>query len=66
MKKKPLVSIIITYYKKKKYILDTLNSLLSQTYNNYEIIFVYDQKEKSDLNYLMKVFRKFKKKKDNY
>lgn len=63
MKKKPLVSIIITYYKKKKYILDTLNSLLSQTYNNYEIIFVYDQKEKSDLNYLMKVFRKFKKKK---
>ena len=62
MKKKPLVSIIITYFKKKEYILNTLNSLLDQTYNNYEVILVYDQKEKSDLKYLKDICRKFKKK----
>ena len=40
--KKPLVSIVISYYSKKKYINRTLNSILNQTYKNYELIFVYD------------------------
>ena len=45
MKKKPLISIVITYYKKRFY-KKTLESILNQTYKNYEVIFVYDQEEK--------------------
>ena len=37
-----LVTIIIPYYKKKKYIKSTLNSIFKQTYYNYEIIIVDD------------------------
>ena len=39
---KDLVSIIIPYYKKKKYILKTINSILNQSYNQFEIIIIYD------------------------
>ncbi len=63
MKKKPLISVIITYYKKISFIKSTLQSIFNQTYKNYEIIFVYDQKEKKDLAYIKKILSKFKKKK---
>tara|TARA_Y100001970_G_C14067672_1_gene767579 strand:- start:394 stop:1146 length:753 start_codon:yes stop_codon:yes gene_type:complete len=63
MKKKPLISIVITYYKKKKYIKKTLNSILNQSYKNYEVIFVYDDEEKEDLKYIKKLIILFKKKK---
>ena len=63
MKKKPLISIIITYYKKRDFIKRTLQSILDQTYKNYEIIFVYDQEEKKDLEFIKKILLKFKKKK---
>ena len=46
-----LVSIIIPYYKKKEYILKTINSVLNQSYNNYEIIIIYDDENLSDLDY---------------
>ena len=49
MKKKPFVSIIITYFNKKKFIKKTLKSILNQTYKNYEIIFVYDDNNKNDI-----------------
>lgn len=38
----PLVSIIITTYNGKDYILETINSILSQTYKNFELIIVDD------------------------
>ena len=63
MKKKPLISIVITYYKKKKYIKKTLNSILNQSYKNYEVIFVYDDEEKEDLKNIKKLIILFKKKK---
>ena len=50
-----LVSVIIPYFKKKKYIADTLNSVLNQTYNNLEVIIIYDDPEKTDLNYIKKL-----------
>ena len=50
MKKKPLISVIITYYKKKLFISKTLKSILNQTYKNYELIFVYDDTDKTDDN----------------
>ena len=63
MKTKPLVSIIITYYKKKSFIKKTLNSLLNQNYSNYEVIFVYDDENLEDLSSVKIFLKKFKKKK---
>ena len=51
-KKEPLISIVITYYKKKKFIKKTINSIFMQNYKNYEIILVYDDDDKNDLKYL--------------
>ena len=59
---KPKVSVIITYYKKKTYILKTINSILNQTYKNIEVIFVYDDSNQEDLKYIKKILNKFKKK----
>ena len=50
-----LVTIIIPYYKKKKYIKSTLNSIFKQTYYNYEIIIVYDDSNHDDLNNIKKI-----------
>ena len=50
-----LVSVIIPYFKKKKYIGDTIKSILNQTYNNFEIIIIYDDPEKKDLDYIEKL-----------
>ena len=45
-----LVSIIIPYHKKKSSISNTIKSVLNQTYKNFEIIIIYDDENKSDLN----------------
>ena len=60
--KKKLVSIIIPYFKKKKYFLKTISSIKSQTYKKFEIIVIYDDIDKSDLNFIQKlsVTKKFK------
>lgn len=60
---KPKVSVIITYYKKKAYILKTINSILNQTYKNFEIVFVYDDNDQKDLKYIQTLLKKFTKKK---
>ncbi len=44
-----LVSVIVPYFKKKKFIEKTINSILSQTYKNLEIIIVYDDENHADL-----------------
>ena len=51
-----LVSVIIPFYKKRKFISETLSSILEQTYENIEIVIVYDDLEKDDLNFLRKNF----------
>ena len=63
MKKPPLVSIVITYFKKKKYIKKTLNSIFNQSYKNFELIFVYDDSNISDFQFIKKLLFKFKRKK---
>ena len=60
-KKKLLISIIIPYYKKKKFILQTLKSVIKQTFKNFEVIIIYDDSDLSDY-YFIKNFIKNKKK----
>ena len=55
-----LVSIIIPYFKKREYITATLNSVLKQTYKNFEILIIYDDQEKEDLKFLKKLIRQIK------
>lgn len=52
-----LVSIIIPYFKKKKYINKTIKSILNQTYKKFEIIIIYDDTSKKDLPYLKKLIK---------
>ena len=59
----PKVSVIVTFYKKSAYIKETLNSILNQTYKNYELIFVYDDEDRNDLLYVKKLLKSFRKKK---
>jgi len=55
------VSVIIPYYKKKFFFLNTLKSALNQTYRNFEILIIYDDPSRTDLNYIKKII-KFNKK----
>ena len=55
-----LVSIIIPYYKKKKFLKEAIYSVLNQSYRKFEIIIVYDDEDLSDLSYIQEL-----KKKDN-
>ena len=57
-----LVSVIVPYFRKKKYFKKCINSIFNQTYSNIEIIIVYDDENKYDLNYI----KSFKIKKKNF
>ena len=52
-----LVSVIIPYFKKKKYIADALQSVLNQTHSNLEIIIIYDDPKKEDLEYIKNLIK---------
>ena len=56
-----LVSIIIPYYKKKKYINNTITSIINQTYKNFEIIIIYDDEDTSDLKFISEMQKKDKR-----
>ena len=57
---KSLVSIIVPYYKKKHFLKKTINSILKQTYKNYEIILIYDDVDKTDLAFIKNMLKKIK------
>lgn len=56
-----LVSIIIPYYRKKKYIKQTLQSIISQNYKHFEIIIIYDDTRIDDLPFLKTLQKKDKR-----
>tara|TARA_B110001450_G_scaffold256483_1_gene287168 strand:+ start:2237 stop:2992 length:756 start_codon:yes stop_codon:yes gene_type:complete len=56
-----LISIIIPYYKKREYILRAIKSILNQSYSNFEIIIVYNDRDTQDLSYLHKIKKKDKR-----
>ena len=47
-----LVSIIMPYFKKRNYIKKSINSALNQTYQNFEIIIVYDDQDLGDFKFI--------------
>ena len=57
------ISIIIPYYRKKKYFQETIKSILNQTYKNYEVIVVYDDTCLDDLDFVKNSLKKIKIKK---
>ncbi len=56
-----LISVIIPYFKKKKFIEDAVNSVLNQSYTNIEILIIYDDQDLEDLKYLNEIFNSNKK-----
>jgi teichuronic acid biosynthesis glycosyltransferase TuaG len=58
-----LISVIISFYKKSNYLKKTINSLANQTFKNYEVILVYDDPDKSDLQFVKNCLKKIKNKK---
>ena len=50
-----LVSIILPYFDKKEFIKETINSILNQTYQNFEIIIIDDELSDNSKEILDKV-----------
>ena len=60
---KDLVTIIVPYFKKKFFFKETINSILNQSYKNYEVILIYDDIDKSEIKYVKYILKKIKRKK---
>ena len=56
----PLISIIIPYYKKKKFFKNTIKNHTKQTHKNFEIILIYDDIDKTELPFVKLTLRKIK------
>jgi len=54
----PQVSIIISYFKKKIFFEETINSIINQTYKSFEVIVIYDDTDKSELSFVKKTLNK--------
>ena len=50
-------SIIIPYFKKKNFFKKTIQSILNQTFKNFEVIIIYDDENKSELNFVKKLIK---------
>ena len=57
----PLVSIILPYYRKINYIKKTINSILNQSFKDFEIILVYDDEDLQDLYIIESDFKNHSK-----
>ena len=55
-----LVSVICPYFKKKRFIDKSINSVLNQSYINIEVIIVYDDNNLADYNFLLEKYKKNK------
>lgn len=54
----PLVSIVTPVYNAENFVLDTINSVLSQKYNNWELIFVDDFSDDDSVNIIINAQKK--------
>lgn len=55
------ISIIIPYYKKKKFFKKTINSIFLQTYKKFEVIIIYDDENLDELQLVKKLTKKDKR-----
>jgi len=53
----PLVSIILPYYRKINYVKKTINSILGQSFKDFEIILIYDDEDLHDLSVIENDFK---------
>ena len=53
-----LISIILPYFKKKDFLEETINSILCQTYKNFEIILIDDELSLDSKDFLDKISKK--------
>ena len=58
-----VISIIIPYHKKKNFFKETIESINKQSYKNFEVIIIYDDIDKLELEFVKKILKKFKFKK---
>ena len=63
MFKKDLISIIIPYHKKRIFFKETIESINKQSYKNFEVIIIYDDTDKSELDHVKKIISNFNFKK---
>lgn len=54
-------SIIIPYFKKKNFFKKTIQSIFNQTFKNFEAIIIYDDEDKSELNFVKKLIKNDKR-----
>ena len=50
-----LVSVIIPYYKKRNFVRESLNSVTNQSYDNLEVLIIYDDINLNDYEFLLKI-----------
>ncbi len=50
-----LVSVIMPYFKKRNYVEKSIRSVINQTYKMFELIIIYDDEDKSDLNFIKEI-----------
>ena len=48
-------SVVIPYYRKKQYLKKTIQSVLNQSFKKFEIIIIYDDVSKDDLNFVKNI-----------
>ena len=53
-----LVTVIIPFYKKRRFFFKTLKSILNQSFKKFKIIIIYDDEDKNDLKFLYKLKNK--------
>ena len=53
-----LVSIILPYYKKIKFFAATYRSIMGQSYQNFELIIIYDDEDLKELRAIKKIIKK--------
>ncbi len=55
------ISIIIPYYKKEKYFEKTINSILNQTFRDFEVLIIFDEENLDNLGFIKRIAKRDKR-----